>query len=76
VTDTLRTSTSFIVTVDDGSGPVEVQLDRRADPAFQPGALPGEYIPGNKFDIIGLMAPTGTGVWRVKARSSADMIKL
>ena len=76
ISDTTRTGTSFIVTVSDGSGALAVQLDRTADPAFQPANLPGGYVPGNKFDILGVLAPTGTGTWRLRPRSATDLIEI
>ena len=72
ISDTVRNSTSFVLTVSDGSGPLAVQLDQTADAAFQPGNLPGLYVPGNKFDIVGVLVPTGTGTWRLRPRSATD----
>jgi hypothetical protein len=48
-------------------------LDQTADVGFQGASLPGIYVPGNKFDVLGLLAPTGTGTWRLKPRSAADL---
>jgi hypothetical protein len=76
VSDTARTSDSFVLTVSDSSGPLEVQLDRTADPSFQPAALPANYVPGNKFDVLGVLAPTGSGTWRLRPRSAADMAEI
>ncbi len=73
ISDTSRTSTSFVLTVSDSSGPLEVQLDFVSDAAFQPVNLPGNYIPGNKFDMLGLLFPTGAGAWRLRPRSAADL---
>jgi hypothetical protein len=73
ISDTARTSSSFVLTVNDGSGPLQVQLDRTADPAFQSGNLPGNYVPGNKFDVLGLLVPAGVGAWRLRPRSAADL---
>jgi hypothetical protein len=73
ITDTARTATSFVLTVSDSSGPLEVQLDRTADTMFLATKLPGIYVPGNKFDILGLLAPTASGTWRLKPRSTADL---
>jgi hypothetical protein len=76
ISDTLRTATSFVLTLSDGSGNLEVQLDRTADVGFQPASLPGEFIPGNKFDVLGVLAPTGTGTWRLKPRSASDLTQI
>ncbi len=73
VSDTSRTPTSYLLTVSDGSGPLVVQLDQTADPAFQTASLPGPYIPGNEFDVVGVLAPTGAGAWRLRPRSAADL---
>ncbi|HTT66630.1 MAG TPA: hypothetical protein VMF70_01250 [Gemmatimonadales bacterium] len=73
ITDTSRTSTSFLLTVSDGSGPLQVQLDGTADAAFQPAQLPGKYVPGAKFNLLGVLAATGPGVWQLRPRSSADL---
>jgi hypothetical protein len=73
ISDTLRTAQSFILTVSDGSGDLQVQLDRVTDGAFQPGSLPGQFVPGNRFDVTGLLAPTGTGSWRLKPRSASEL---
>jgi hypothetical protein len=76
VTDTASVAGDFQLMVSDGSGALEVLLDGTADPAFRPPFLPGVYIPGNKFDIVGLAVPTGApGVWRLKPRSSVELIK-
>ena len=83
ITDTNPTvnAPDFTVTVNDGSGALEILLDPNA-PGFQtnvvrppnPAATPPYVIPGNKFDIVGLLVPTSTpGVWRLKPRSSAEL---
>jgi hypothetical protein len=76
VSDTVRTATTFVLTVNDGSGPLAVELDRTADPAFQSAALPGSYVPGHKFDILGVLVPTGTGTWRLRPRSAGDLSEI
>jgi hypothetical protein len=63
------------LTVNDGSGPLEVFLDGNISPAFRQGTYDPDYIPGNAFDFVGLLAPTGTpGVWRLKPRSVQDLV--
>ena len=76
ISDTSRTSLSFILTVSDGSGTLEIQLDRTADAAFQSSSLPGPYIPGASFDVLGLLTPTGSGTWRLRPRNSADLTEI
>lgn len=56
--------------VNDGSGSLEVLLDATAVPASP------TYAAGNAFRIIGLLVPTGTGVWRLKPRYAQDLVKL
>lgn len=76
VSDTATVLGDFKLTVSDGSGSLEVRLDGNADPAFRPPQLPGVYVPGNKFDIVGVLVPTGTGAWRLKPRAASDLLKL
>ncbi len=81
VTDTLTVpgigGVDIRLTVNDGSGALEVLLDHVADPAaFHPPPPPTLFIPGNKFDIVGIAVPTGTpGLWRLKPTSSTALIK-
>ena len=76
ISDTLRTSTSFVLTVSDGSGLLQVQLDRTADPAFQPASLPADFVPGSEFNVLGVLAATNTGTWRLRPRSAADLTEI
>ncbi|HXY69197.1 MAG TPA: hypothetical protein VEH62_07080 [Gemmatimonadales bacterium] len=73
ITDTSRNSTSFLLTMNDGSGAVQVQLDGTADPAFQTAQLPGKYVPGAKFNLLGVLAATAPGTWQLRPRSAADL---
>jgi len=73
ISDTARTANSFLLTVTDSSGPLQVELDRTADPAFQGANLPGNYVPGNTFDMLGVLMATGPGTWQLRPRSSADL---
>jgi len=76
INDTASVAGDFKLTVDDGSGALEVLLDATADPAFRAPLLPGLYVPGNKFDVVGVLVPTGlAGVWRLKPRSAQDLVK-
>jgi hypothetical protein len=76
VSDTATVLGDFKLTVSDGSGSLEVRLDGNADPAFRPPQLPGVYVPGNKFDIVGVLVPAGTGTWKLKPRAASDLSKL
>jgi hypothetical protein len=72
ISDTATVTGDFRLTVSDGSGSLEVLLDLTAVPNLPAGL----YVPGNKFDIVGLLVPTGVGpVWRLKPRSSSDLVK-
>ncbi|MGA2382675.1 MAG: carboxypeptidase-like regulatory domain-containing protein [Gemmatimonadales bacterium] len=76
ISDTARTSTSFVLTASDSSGALEIELDRTADVSFQPANLPADFVPGTKFDVLGVLAPTGTGTWRLRPRSAADLTEI
>lgn len=82
ITDTLTVTGAFRLTVNDSvqTGALEVLLDASAAPAFAaaPTCTVGcSYVPGKRFDIIGMATPTSTpGVWRLKPRSAAETILL
>jgi hypothetical protein len=42
-----------------------------------PGACPGAcWIPGNTFNIVGIMVPTATaGIWRLKPRNPTELVR-
>lgn len=73
VTDTATVGGHLMMTVDDGSGLLFVRLDRAADAAFRPPFPAGLYVAPNRFDIVGVLVPTGTGDWVVRPRSSLDL---
>lgn len=75
VSDTATVAGDLRLTVSDGTGPVVVVLDRTADPGFRPPLPAGLYVPGNRFDLTGILVPTGTGNWRLKPRSSLDLTR-
>jgi hypothetical protein len=69
VGDTATTPTGdFRLTVDDGSGPLLVDLDRHA---FTP-AQRAPFVPGVTIDAIGLLVLDGSS-WVLKPRSTADL---
>jgi hypothetical protein len=74
VSDTAAVLGDWRLTVDDGSGPLEVLLDAVAFPQVTPGNR-APYVPGNRFDIAGVLVPTGTGSWRLKPRSVAELVQ-
>jgi hypothetical protein len=57
-----------IVTLDDGSGPVDVVLDGSV--TFNPGPF---LLEGANLTVSGLLVPTGTGEWQLKPRFDNDM---
>lgn len=73
VTDTATVSGSMQLTVTDGSAPVVVVLDRLADAGFRAPLPAGLYVPTRRFDLVGVLTPTGGGAWRVKPRSALDL---
>jgi len=68
ISDTGSVLGGFRLTVSDGSGNLSVILDQRA--GF---VVPGAFVPPNRFRIVGLLVPTGTGTWTLKPRSAADL---
>ena len=82
VTDTATVTGDFRLTVQDtpaGAGTLEVLIDcGGTPPAFNCTQGPGSVlIPGNRFNIVGIAVPTGTaGIWRLKPRSAAEIVKL
>jgi hypothetical protein len=78
VTDTSRDTEGFHLTVNDSSGALDVLLDPlQFPPSVLPPVASSPYIPGSKFRIVGLVVPTAAaGIWRVKPRSQAELIKL
>jgi hypothetical protein len=59
------------LTVDDGSGMLVVVLDRAAGP-FQDSL----YVPGRSLDVAGLLVPSSAaGVWWLKPRADADIVR-
>lgn len=73
VTDTATVAGHLTMTVGDGSGAVVVLLDRAADAAFRLPYPAGLFVAPNRFDIVGVLVPTGTGTWRVRPRSVLDL---
>jgi DNA/RNA endonuclease YhcR with UshA esterase domain len=72
VQDTSRTGAGeFVLTVDDGSGPVDVVLD--AQITFSPQF--GGAILGSTLDVTGLLVPATTGTrWLLKPRQNDDLV--
>jgi hypothetical protein len=75
VTDTATVAGNFQMTMNDGSGAVVVVLDRAADAGFRAPLPAGLYVAPNRFDLAGVLVPTGTGAWRVRPRSALDLVR-
>lgn len=73
IIDTATVAGNHTMTMDDGSGLVTVILDRVADLGFRAPLPAGLYVPTNRFDVVGVLVPTGTGTWRLKPRTSLDL---
>ena len=68
ITDTLTVGTAFRVTVDDGSGPLELLLDARLGYTTTP------FQPGRHVTAAGVLVPDGAGGWQLKPRELADLL--
>lgn len=69
VIDTVSVGLDFQATVDDGSGPLTVFLDRDAF------SNTNAFRPGNMFsELRGLLKPNGTGGWILLPRNNNDVI--
>lgn len=73
IIDTATVAGHFTMTVNDASGPLTVRLDRAADVTFRAPLPAGLYVPANRFDIVGVLVPTGTGTFVLRPRSSLDL---
>lgn len=68
ITDTLTSAGDFILTVNDGTGPLAVLLDK--DVGFA-DLLP--YVPTAAIDATGVLVPSGSGAWVLKPRADDDL---
>ena len=75
IQDTLRNSfNELVLTVDDGSGPLDIVLDR--DIPFSLG-VPASSALGSSVDATGVLLPPASGaadVWVVKPRNNSDIV--
>lgn len=67
ITSTATVGGDFVMTVNDGTGLLQVVLDQ--DITFNTGV----YVVGLSVDVTGLLVPTGGGTWQLKPRSDADI---
>ena len=73
VADTVASNLGLILQVTDASGGMDVLLDVSWLTTARPPGFP--YVPGKKFDIVGLAVPSGTpGIWLLKPRSQFDLV--
>lgn len=68
VRDTATVARGLRLTVDDGSGPLTVLVDRQSNIAPNP-----PFIPGASVDLTGVLAATGAGTWQLRPRNSEDV---
>ncbi len=71
ITDTATVDTNFVVTVDDGSGPLKIVLvgGAAAPPRFNVTGM----IPGASITARGILVPDGFGGWVLKPRQISDV---
>ncbi len=67
VLDTATVGDDFVLTVDDGSGALDVVFDD--DVTFNPGPY---FLPGADLAVDGLLVPSGSS-WHLKPRGDADV---
>lgn len=75
VSDTATVGGHLTMTVNDGSGALSVRLDRAADVAFRPPLAPNFFGVGARFDLVGVLVPSGTGTFVLRPRSSLDLVR-
>lgn len=73
IVDTATVAGSLRVRVNDGSGVVTMLLDRVADLTFRPPFAAGAWDTGRRFDIVGVLVPSGAGTWALRPRSGFDL---
>jgi hypothetical protein len=73
VSDTATVLGSLTMTVNDGSGPLTVVLDRVADVAFRPPFAVGPLAATSRYDLRGVLVPSGTGAWVLRPRDALDL---
>jgi hypothetical protein len=73
VTDTATVAGSLTMTVDDGSGALTVLLDRVADIGFRAPFTFGPQDAGTRYDLIGVLVPSGSGSWVLRPRAVLDL---
>ncbi len=74
VSDTATVLGNLTMTVSDGSGDLTVVLDRLADIAFRAPFAVGSLAAGARYDLTGVLVPTGTGTWVLRPRGALDLV--
>jgi hypothetical protein len=68
IADTATVAGDFVLTVDDGSGALEVVLDQDIGFVLPP------LVPTAVVDVTGVLVPAGSGTWRLKPRLRGDVV--
>lgn len=68
VVGAVASGAGFLVSLDDGTGPVEMEVDSVLGFTTAPAA------PGDSVDVTGVLVPTGLGTWRVRPRVPSDFV--
>lgn len=67
ITDTATAGAGLQVTVDDGTGPLQVELDSLITFPL------ANFVPGDSLDATGVLVPLGGGTWKLKPRTGGDV---
>ncbi|HEX9729015.1 MAG TPA: hypothetical protein VGA37_10965 [Gemmatimonadales bacterium] len=69
ISDTATVAGDYVLVVSDSLGTVDVVFDQDA------GLTRTPYVPMVLIDVTGLLVPTGAGTWRIKPRTSSDVVE-
>ncbi|MCH7876611.1 MAG: hypothetical protein IH965_15140 [Gemmatimonadetes bacterium] len=75
VSDTTTRQSDFVVTADDGSGPLEIVFDIDAGLTIPTITFPDSVTQATVMDVTGVLVPNGSSVWLLKPRVNADVIE-
>lgn len=67
VSDTATSGLYLRIGVNDGTGRLDVMVRKSGNFAFS------SYVPGAILDVTGLLVPESGGIWRLRARTNADI---
>jgi DNA/RNA endonuclease YhcR with UshA esterase domain len=68
VVQSTTVNNDLVLTINDGTGPLDAVLD--GDIVFNLGPF---LVPGAYVSVTGLLVPTGSGTWQLKPRAEADV---